>query len=221
MQSIPILLIDQDRLVVDKPHGLSIHNNEDPDNLIKLLSKQLSLETLYPVHRLDKETSGVQIFALNKQSAQTMSEEFQSERVQKFYRGLIKGQLKLKSGRWDRPLTDKAEGRRAPKGLARNRVPCVTEFKVIKESPYLSLCEFRLLTGRQHQIRKHSAVAKHPLVGDARYGSQPLNMKMKQLYGEDRMYLHCMEIEMLGKKMKSKNLPNFDQFFDEENDTND
>lgn len=215
MDPIPVLLQNEDWLVVDKPHSLSIHNEEDPYNLIKILKKQLDLKTLYPVHRLDKETSGVQIFALNKKSAQNLSLEFQSNRVKKIYQGLIKGSLKKKDGVWDSPLTDKAEGRRSPRGLSRNRVACTTKYRVLKESRFLSLCEFNLLTGRQHQIRKHTATAKAPLVGDSRYGSQSMNQKINELYGTDRMFLHCCEIEILGENIKSENVPNFDIFFKE------
>ncbi len=213
MLPIPILLQDTDWLVVDKPTGLSVHNNEDPENLIKVLSAQCGIKTLLPVHRLDKETSGVQIFALNKKSAQKLSEEFQQNRVEKIYLGLVKGVLKAKSGLWNQPLTDKAEGRRSPQGLARNRVPCQTEYRVLKESSYLSLCEFRLLTGRQHQIRKHTALGKHPLVGDSRYGSQGLNQKIKELYGESRMYLHCHKIQIKGVNLVSQTPSDFKPYF--------
>ncbi len=213
VSEIQVLLQDKDWLVVDKPCGLSVHNNEDPENLIQKLSAQCGIKDLLPVHRLDKETSGVQIFALHKKSAQKLSQEFQENRVNKIYRGLVKGAFKMKTGLWNKPLTDKAEGRRSPQGLSRNRVPCQTEYKVIKESAHLSLCEFRIITGRQHQIRKHAALAKHPLVGDSRYGSQTLNQKIKELYGVSRMFLHCQKIEILGVTLLSKSEPNFDVFF--------
>jgi tRNA pseudouridine65 synthase len=213
MSKVPILLQDKDWLIVDKPYGLSVHNNEDPENLIKVLSTQCGIKDLLPVHRLDKETSGVQIFALNKKSAKKLSEEFQQNRVEKNYQGLVKGIFKTKAGLWNKPLTDKAEGRRSPQGLARNRVPCQTEYKVIKESAHLSLCEFRIITGRQHQIRKHTALAKHPLVGDSRYGSKALNEKIKELHGETRMFLHCQKIEVLGVSLFSQSTPGFDVFF--------
>ncbi len=218
MSPIPIILQDSDWLVVDKPFGLSVHNNEDPENLIKVLSRQCGLETLLPVHRLDKETSGVQIVALNKKTAQRLSKEFQEDRVKKVYWGLVKGVPKAKVGSWKQPLTDKAEGRRSPQGISRNRVPCHTDYRVIKESSYLSLCEFHLITGRQHQIRKHTALAKHPLVGDSRYGSQGLNQKIKDLYGESRMYLHCQKIEIAGATLVSKTAPNFEVFFNRESE---
>lgn len=213
MISIPILSQNTDWLVVDKPPGLSVHNNEDPKNLLKVLSAQCGIKDLFPVHRLDKETSGVQIFALHKASAQQLSQEFQQDRVEKIYWGLVKGVFKDPTGRWSQPLTDKAEGRRSPKGLSKNRVPCLTEYKVIQHSPFVSLCEFRLLTGRQHQIRKHAALAKHPLIGDSRYGSQALNQKIEELYGEKRMFLHCKKIEIAGVTLISKTDPNFERFF--------
>ncbi|MCB0378418.1 MAG: RNA pseudouridine synthase [Bdellovibrionales bacterium] len=214
LQPIPIIFQNENLLVVDKSAGLSVHNNEDPQNLIKLLATQIPEEDLYPVHRLDKETSGVQIFALNKKTAQILSGEFALDRVKKLYWGLVKGTFNPPKGLWNQPLTDKAEGRKNPQGTARNRVPCRTEYKVLKESPYLSLCQFRLLTGRQHQIRKHSALAKHPLVGDARYGSETLNRKLKGLYGTERMLLHCMEIEILAERFESKAIPDFNVFFE-------
>jgi RluA family pseudouridine synthase len=210
---VPILAKSNDWLVVDKPHGISVHNNEDPENLIQILSQQLQITTLFPVHRLDKETSGVQAFALNKKSAQILSEEFQAHRVRKIYLGLVKGVIKQKKGTWSQPLTDKAEGRKNPQGLAKNRVPSLTEYEVIQESRYLSLCQFHLLTGRQHQIRKHSAMAGHPLVGDPRYGTPTFNKKVKQLYGTDRMYLHCLEMVIVGQVVKSQMTPEFKVFF--------
>ncbi len=214
LSPIPILLQTDDWLVVDKPPGISIHNNEDPENLIKVLVEQTGAVSLYPVHRLDRETSGVQIFALHKKSAQQLSGEFESDRVGKYYEGLVKGQLKNLKGVWDKALTDKAEGRRVPQGVSRDRVPCVTEYKVIRSSKFLSHCEFRLLSGRQHQIRKHAALAKHPLVGDTRYGNKALNAKISGLYDENRMFLHCREIEILGEKLISKNSPSYLKFFE-------
>jgi tRNA pseudouridine65 synthase len=117
-------------------------------------------------------------------------------------------------------LTDKAEGRKSPQGLVKNRIPSDTQFSVIKESNYLSLCEFRLGTGRQHQIRKHAALAKHAIIGDSRYGSPNLNKKIMEIYklkNSNRMYLHCVQITIKDKKLISNSLPDFDIFFDKKN----
>ena len=185
-----ILYQNKDFVVVNKRVGLSIHNIEDPINLIDILQGQLSIKDFFPVHRLDKETSGIQIFALNQENAAKFSTEFQNKKTKKVYIGVLRGQIKNKGGLWDFPLTDKAEGRKNPEGLSQNRIPCLTGFEVIKSSQYFSLCKFDLQTGRQHQIRKHAAVAGHHLVGDQRYGDQKYNFKIADLYGQERMFLH-------------------------------
>ena len=98
--SCKVIFKNTDILVVDKPPGVSVHNNEDPQNLMDLLQKQLSLNKLFPVHRLDKETSGIQIFAINSEAASVYSQLFQQNQVQKIYQGILRGQLKH-SEPWD------------------------------------------------------------------------------------------------------------------------
>ncbi|MES3037006.1 MAG: RNA pseudouridine synthase [Bdellovibrionota bacterium] len=199
MNQIQILLQNPDYIVVNKDAGISVHNNEDPQNLLLLLEKQLKVGKLFPVHRLDKETSGIQVLALNSEAARTVAEEFQKKTVKKIYAGILRGQLKTAQGSWNKPLTDKAEGRKNPEGSAKDRVPCDTRFKVIKGNSYFSFCEFDLITGRQHQIRKHAAVVNHPIVGDPRYGDPKYNQKMADIYKTERMFLHCSRIELLGQ----------------------
>jgi RluA family pseudouridine synthase len=200
MPDFEITLLHQtaDLIAVDKPPGLSIHNVEDPENLLSLLQKQKGVAKLYPVHRLDKETSGVQILATNESAAKRLALEFQSRAVTKIYMGVLRGLMTATQGVWAQPLTDKSEGRRNPAGLAAQRVPCETWFRVLESSNYFSLCEFNLITGRQHQIRKHAALAKHALVGDARYGDEKYNAQIAEKYNHDRMFLHCSQITISG-----------------------
>ncbi|MFN7904048.1 MAG: RluA family pseudouridine synthase [Pseudobdellovibrionaceae bacterium] len=205
---------NKDFVVVNKSVGTSIHNLEDPINLINILKGQLSIKDFFPVHRLDKETSGIQIFALNQENAAKFSTEFQKQKTKKVYIGVLRGQIKNKAGLWDFPLTDKAEGRKNPEGLSQNRIPCLTGFEVIKSSKYFSLCKFDLQTGRQHQIRKHAAVAGHHLVGDQRYGDQKYNFKIADLYGHERMFLHCHQIQLLDFDFQCAVPPQFDTLFE-------
>ena len=200
---ISILFQDKDLLAVDKPAGISVHNNEDPQNLLLLLQKQINVPKLYPVHRLDKETSGIQLLALNETSARSLAKEFENRSVDKIYAGVLRGELKQSPGIWNQSLTDKAEGRKNPAGMSRDRVACETQFSVLKANKYFSFCQFNLITGRQHQIRKHSALVNHPLVGDARYGDPRYNSKMADLYKTDRMFLHCHRIQILGQNLES------------------
>jgi len=200
---IQILFQDQNFVVVEKPPGISIHNNEDPLNLLKVLGEQLQLAKLFPVHRLDKETSGIQILALNEAHARKLADEFQTRAVKKIYHGLLRGELKSKAGQWNQSLTDKAEGRRQPAGQNPDRIACETRWSVEQASQYFSLCRFDLITGRQHQIRKHAAMANHPIVGDSRYGDPRYNQKIAELHKIERMLLHCSEVEILRQTFTS------------------
>lgn len=196
-----LLLQTADFLAVDKPPGMSVHNQEDPQNLLSLLERQFG-KKLYPVHRLDKETSGVQILALDERAARKLAGEFQERAVRKLYTGVVRGEL-AGAGVWRQPLSDKAEGRKNPAGLAKDRVACETRYQVLKNSRYFTLCEFDLITGRQHQIRKHAALAGHALIGDGRYGDPKYNGRMAEIYGTDRMFLHCSRVELAGKVIES------------------
>ena len=200
---IPILFQDSNWIVVEKPEGVSVHNNEDAKNLILLLTEQTRHKKLYPVHRLDKETSGLQVFALNEIWAKTLAQEFENRTVSKTYCGLLRGQLKTSEGIWSQALTDKAEGRKNPAGVLKDRVACETRFRIIKNSKYFTLCEFHPITGRQHQIRKHVALANHALVGDPRYGDKNYNEKIAGIYKTSRTFLHCTKMTLNGHMLES------------------
>jgi RluA family pseudouridine synthase len=202
-REVQIIFQSNDFVAVNKDAGVSVHNNEDPENLLLLLEKQLKILKFFPVHRLDKETSGIQILALNEIAARKLADEFQNKSVEKIYTGVLRGQMKDPQGVWNQSLTDKAEGRKSPAGSARDRMACETRFKVLKSSKYFSFCEFHLITGRQHQIRKHSALVNHPLVGDNRYGEPKYNQRMAELYKTPRMFLHCHKLQILGQKLES------------------
>lgn len=207
MDKIKILFQDKNWIAVDKPEGLSIHNDEDASNLQKVLIQQYQFKALLPVHRLDKETSGVQIFALNSDFAQTLANQFQNKSIQKIYHGIARGNMNQSKIIWKQALSDKSEGRKNPAGQARDRVPCETDVKVLEKNKYFSYCEFDLITGRQHQIRKHCALAKHPLVGDHRYGEIKYNSKITKIYQTDRMFLHCHKIVLAQAELISP-IPN-------------
>jgi RluA family pseudouridine synthase len=180
-------------MAVNKPAGLSVHNDEDASNLLKDLKVQENLTGLFPVHRLDKETSGVQLLALQKEAASELATQLQSRSVSKFYQGIVAGKLP-NEGRWNDPLSDKAEGGKNPAGISAERKPCETSFKLIRQSDYFSWAEFQIHTGRQHQIRKHCALHGRALIGDLRYGNPKYNQKISDLYQFHRMALHASRL---------------------------
>jgi RluA family pseudouridine synthase len=214
MIEIPIVFQNSEIVVVDKPVGLSIHNGESSEldsDLISILCSQLDASKMFPVHRLDKETSGLQIVALSSEAASIWAQEFQNDRVLKFYEGVARGTLSERKGTWLKPITDRSEGRVNPAGLSSNRVPAETRFQVLGSNKYFSRVRYELITGRQHQIRKHSAIYKHPLVGDRRYGDQNYNARMTDIYGTDRMFLHSARIHLRGKVFECPAPPEFDK----------
>jgi tRNA pseudouridine65 synthase len=214
---VPILHDESDWLAVDKPYGLSVHNKEDSTNLLQVLEQQFSGRRFYPVHRLDKETSGIQLLAKSEKAASDLAQQFQNHQVKKIYQGIVAGTLPAQ-GSWNEALSDKAEGWKNPAGLAVDRVACETRFRSLRNSKYFTWLEFKLLTGRQHQIRKHCALAGRALIGDPRYGNPKYNQKISELYGFHRMALHCTSLTLQsGFEVKSKAPPDFELLFPAEN----
>ena len=203
MIQLPILAQGTSWIVINKPVGVSVHN--DPQDVCALLRQQLkpgTFEDLFLVHRLDKETSGVLILALNSKAAKELAEQFQSKTCEKIYTAILRGTLKISDKTssewesWTKPISDKAEGRKNPQGASKDRISARTDYRLIKSSQYLSMIEVKLFTGRQHQIRKHSAMDNHSIVGDSRYGDSKYNSRMSDIYGTDRMFLHARSLKI-------------------------
>ncbi len=196
-------------LAVDKPYGLSVHNDPGKD-LISLLeerigsdlklSQQLGIQKpvkVYPVHRLDKETSGIILLATEKKVLTQLSDLFAKGGVDKRYIALVHGTFENIDTDtyhfWDIPLTKSAAGRKNPKGRGK-LVKCKTGYRLLEQSDHYSLLKINLYTGRKHQIRRHAKLAGHPVVGDSRYGSKraiEFLQKNKNFY---RLGLHCQSL---------------------------
>ncbi|MNK86263.1 tRNA pseudouridine synthase C [compost metagenome] len=195
-----ILAEGPDWLAIHKPAGVSVHN--DPQDVLHLLKKQLTdakYQNMHLAHRLDKETSGVLLLALNPTRAKDLAEIFQRRDCIKIYHAVLRGPLNPSESwqTWSWPLTDKAEGRQNPQGISKDRIEAQTKYRVVKASKFLTLIEVELLTGRQHQIRKHAAIAKHAIVGDPRYNEAKYNDRMAHIYGTDRMFLHASSLSFV------------------------
>ena len=180
-------------LVACKPAGIAVHDGAD--SLLSLLRPICGKEQLLPVHRLDRETSGVILLATTTEAASALQESMQAkDECVKRYRGILKGELQPRVGRWNKPLTAKAEGRRNPQGKSAERVDASTSFSVVGANRFLSVADFELHTGRTHQIRKHAALAGHHVLGDTRYGPAAHARKIHERYGFDGMALHAAEL---------------------------
>lgn len=167
-----ILHEDDDLIAVDKPSGLlSIPDRHDPEipNLHKLLEARRG-ERLWVVHRLDKETSGVVLFARNEESHRRLSRLFEEGAIGKFYVGLVTGRVEPEAGSIDAPIAEHptVKGKMV---VNRRGKPSLTDYRVVEQWPSFALVQFQLHTGRTHQLRVHIAYLGNPFVGDAVYGS--------------------------------------------------
>lgn len=197
-------------LAAEKPSGMSVHNDPGTDlcTVVNqwLQSNQTADESVaydrrygvHPVHRLDRETSGIILLSFQRNVFDFLSRQFAQARVTKKYVALAHGSVTHSKswGHWRWPLTPKSAGRRTPQGQGR-RLPCQTQFRTIKCSAHYSLIECRLLTGRTHQIRRHAALAGHPLVGDRRYGSLRACRYLEQHHDFHGLALHAAGLKFI------------------------
>lgn len=188
-----ILFENADFTLINKPAGLSCHN-EKP-NL-----EDLFKEKIYFVNRLDKETSGIMIVTkfANLQNPLNLA----LKQGEKNYVCVLRGNLPTPEDwqLWNTPVSDRAEGRMNPQGKKSDQVEAITYFKVLKTNAYFSMAECLIKTGRQHQIRKHAALFKKPIVGDLRYGNEKDNDRIKKLYNFNRMALHSWKVKFEWQK---------------------
>jgi 23S rRNA-/tRNA-specific pseudouridylate synthase len=185
---------------------MSVHNEPGRD-LCSLVSAHIQDDAIRervdldpdfgvnPVHRLDKETSGVILLAVRREIFRFFSNQFESRQVKKRYVALLHGRLETPEGgspwgTWRWALTASAGGRRDPEG-AGHRQESRTRYRVLGHSVHYTMVEVELLSGRTHQIRRHAKLAGHPVVGDARYGSTRAVDYLKRNCGFDRLALHA------------------------------
>ena len=169
-----ITIVDQGEgwICAKKPSGISVHNEPGRDLISLLAAGPGPGDILQPVHRLDKETSGLLLLAKDHSALTRLSGLFSGGKVKKRYKAVVHGHFKPDrlSGTWDTPLSKQAGGRTNPGGKGKKQ-EAFTRYRVLEQSPHYSLLDIELLTGRKHQIRRHAKLDGHPVVGDKRYGS--------------------------------------------------
>lgn len=175
-------------IVVNKPAGILSQKDKSGDqDLATILQKDLALPFLAPVHRLDRNTSGLILLAKNSETANELTELLRDKIIQRRYLAVVKGDPG-ESGRFDFPLRKNSNTNEVfvdPKGS-----PAVTEYLRLEKMGNSSLMQVRLLTGKSHQIRVHFAHAGHALIGDKKYAKKPWS----EIFG--RAALHSWELDI-------------------------
>ena len=186
--ALPILYRDDDLVVVDKPSGMIVHRGWARDPVTAMtLARGLLGRRVYPVHRLDRGTSGALLFALDPEIARRLQEAFAAGGVEKRYLALVRG-IPPEEGVIDHPLPRQGD---RPDAL---RVPAVTRFWRLGTFERYSLVEAMPETGRSHQIRRHFKHLSHPLIGDVQFGKGEHNRLFRERFSLHRLALHAREL---------------------------
>ena len=185
--TIPVLFENDDLIAVDKPEKLASipERNREKISLLKVLTETLKRK-LYVVHRLDKQVSGVIVFAKTPQAHRHLNTLFEHRQVRKAYIALVHGVIAEAGGVIDAPLRRFGSGRMGAD--AERGKPCRTEFSVEERLPGCTLVRVRPLTGRKHQIRAHFFGIGHPIVGDPLYGDKAIQKIFP------RLMLHALSL---------------------------
>jgi len=193
-----IIYQDEYLIAINKPHGLLVHRSsiarDATEFALQLLKSQIG-RYVSPVHRLDRKTAGVLLFALNKEVETAMHQQFMNGKIQKEYLAIVRGyspdQLEI-----DYPLL-KENG---------TMQEAFTEFKTLKRAELAiplgkhatsrySLVEARPTTGRMHQLRRHFAHILHPIIGDRKHGCNKQNRFFMEQWGMTTMLLHASSLQ--------------------------
>ncbi|MEA1953529.1 MAG: tRNA pseudouridine(65) synthase TruC [Campylobacterota bacterium] len=216
----PLEILYQDRymVVINKPSGLLVHKSPIDKNetrfAIQMLRDQIG-QYVYPVHRLDKPTSGVLIFALDKEMSKELSLLFRLHEVEKEYIAIVRGYLS-NEGVIDYPLKQMLDTKEQKKqGITKEEQEAQTHYEGLAtiELPYpvsrypvarYSLVKLLPKTGRKHQLRRHMKHLFHPIVGDTKHGRGEHNILFREKYTVHRLLLHSHRVSFVHPVTQTK-----------------
>ncbi|MDN3505212.1 MAG: RluA family pseudouridine synthase [Rhabdochlamydiaceae bacterium] len=206
-----IMYKDDSVIVVEKPPGLLsvAHDTKLIDNCHSVLKRMVAPARVYPVHRLDRETSGILVFALTEQARDHLKEQFFAHSIHRLYRALVEGEFEQDKGEWRSYLTENkllfvysSPFQKEGSKLA------ITHYEVVNVGMGFSEVYFKLETGRKNQIRAQCLANGHPIAGDKKYGAKTNPIKRLALHAEELEFTH----PKTGKRKKFESKPSFDLF---------
>ena len=204
-----VIYQDAELVAINKPSGLLVHRSpidkHETRFAVQELRNQLG-QHVYPLHRLDKPTSGVLVFALSSEAASFYGQQFQTHQISKTYLALVRGYGPA-AMTIDHELRDEADDYAGintvgePK-QALTHVKCLKQFEIPLwvdryATTRLSLMQCEPVTGRKHQLRRHLKHIGHPIVGDSRHGKGVLNRACEGYFGAGRLWLACTQMVLI------------------------
>lgn len=208
--SLSILYQDEALVAVHKPSGLLVHRSlidkHETRFAMQMVRDQIGRH-VYPVHRLDRPTSGVLLFALSSEIATLVGEQFATQQVDKTYFAIVRG-FTEERGEINHPLkekldkiADKMADQNKPAQIAKSLYKTLATFELPHSvGRYLtarySLVKLKPKTGRKHQLRRHMAHISHPILGDTTHGDGKHNKFVRQQFGFIGLGLTCQALQL-------------------------
>ena len=200
----PILFEDDDLIAINKPTGILVHRtkiSEDTQFVLQLLRDQIK-QKIFPLHRLDRGTSGVLLFGKNQATASLYAPLFEQRKIQKQYIAIIRGFV---------PATDTIDYPLA-KEVGLLKQAAITHYQNVQQTTLAvaigrydtaryTLVTIQTETGRRHQIRRHFSHLRHPIIGDKKHGDVKHNNYWRKEFGIGRMLLHAQQLQFFHAKM--------------------
>lgn len=199
---------DAQLVAVHKPAALLVHRSPIDRHETRFalqMARDAVGQRVYPVHRLDKPTSGLLLFALDAESARAVAEQFARHEVRKTYHALVRGWPE-QEGSIDRPLTEQLDAHGdADRSTAPSEQSAITHFRRLQTTTLdhamgryaqqrYALLELKPRTGRKHQLRRHMVHIRHPIIGDVNHGDRNHNHLFNDWRGYRRLYLAATQL---------------------------
>lgn len=194
--NVDVVFKHEDWLLCHKPAGMNFHTEGSELGFVEVVRRQLDID-LWPVHRLDKPTSGLILLAKNTQSCALLSKLFSERKIEKLYLAVCENTLKKKQGKIS---GDMVKARRGSFKLAKTQDnPAITQFKSVSLKPGYRVCLLKPKTGKTHQLRVAMKSQGSAIVGDERYSGVV----------SDRLYLHSygLKFEYASEQFEFLQLP--------------
>lgn len=200
--NVPEVIYEDDALIaINKPAGMLVHRSKldahETRFALQWVRDRIG-QRIYPLHRLDKATSGVLAFAKSPEMARYWSEAWHTDAVKKHYLALVRG-WPTAEGTINHPLRDPDSAPDSAKKNAETTFTTINKSLINIKIDRYEMSRFALVllspvTGRRHQLRQHLKHLNHPIIGDVRYGKGTYNRWAREQFGEARLFLHAHQL---------------------------
>jgi len=196
--TVTILYEDEQVIIVNKPNNVLVHHsyyarNIQDESLLQILNNQLQ-KKFYPIHRLDRKTSGLLLLAKEKEYVSQWQSMIENNEINKRYLAIVRGHVLSPSS-----IKSPVKNERGNYKSAHSEIKPLTHFELgIPVAPYptsrYSLVQFSPITGRTHQLRIHANKISHPIIGDHKYGNRHHNRMFEEQLNLPNLFLHAYSL---------------------------